>query len=139
MFHFSCCWSKTTTYTNSCTHFRISSNRSCLCLCTVSIKYRCSCPAAAFHHPPLSPLAGFPTINQPDFSMPLSTTKIIPGSDLLRVAQADLAERRGNIEEANQVWKTFLSERHSTTGHIMYLRYAFRGGMGRNPSKSQSA
>lgn len=50
-------------------------------------------------------------------------TKIVPGSDLLRVAQADLAERRGNIQEADQIWQTFLAERHSTTGHIMYLRY----------------
>lgn len=48
--------------------------------------------------------------------------QVIPGSDLLRVAQADLEERRGRIEEADAAWKAFLKDRRSTTGHIMYLR-----------------
>lgn len=48
--------------------------------------------------------------------------KVIPGSDLLRVAQADLEERRGRIEEADSLWKAFLKDRRSTTGHVMYLR-----------------
>lgn len=55
-----------------------------------------------------------------------SCAKVIPGSDLLRVAQADLEERRGRIEEADRVWKAFLGDRGSTTGHVMYLRRVFR-------------
>ncbi|CAN0523045.1 unnamed protein product, partial [Laminaria digitata] len=52
--------------------------------------------------------------------------KVIPESDLLRVAQADLEERRGRISEADRVWKAFLGDRGSTTGHVMYLRQVFR-------------
>lgn len=49
--------------------------------------------------------------------------QVIPGSDLLRIAQADLEERRGKVEEAEVIWKAFLAERHSTVGHVVYLRY----------------
>ncbi|CAM9717905.1 unnamed protein product [Scytosiphon promiscuus] len=52
--------------------------------------------------------------------------EVIPGSDLLRVAQADLEERRGRIEEADGLWKAFLKDRRSTTGHVMYLRFVRR-------------
>lgn len=48
--------------------------------------------------------------------------KVIPESDLLRVAQADLEEKRGRLDEADRTWKAFLRDRCSTTGHIMYLR-----------------
>ncbi|CAN0184375.1 unnamed protein product [Ascophyllum nodosum] len=52
--------------------------------------------------------------------------QVIPESDLLRVAQADLEERRGRIEEADRRWKAFLRDRCSTTGHIMYQRFVRR-------------
>lgn len=55
--------------------------------------------------------------------------KVIPGSDLLRVAHADLEERRGRVEEADRVWKAYLRDHNSTTGHVMYLRYYVSQGI----------
>ncbi|CAM9217457.1 unnamed protein product, partial [Hapterophycus canaliculatus] len=60
--------------------------------------------------------------------------EVIPGSDLLRVAQADLEERRGRIEEADGLWKAFLKDRRSTTGHVMYLRFV-RRNMGKEAAR----
>ncbi|CBN77606.1 conserved unknown protein [Ectocarpus siliculosus] len=60
--------------------------------------------------------------------------EVIPGSDLLRVAQADLEERRGRIEEADAAWKAFLKDRRSTTGHVMYLRFV-RRNMGKEAAR----
>lgn len=54
----------------------------------------------------------------------LCPLQVIPESDLLRVAQADLEERRGRVEEADIVWKAFVADRGSTTAHVMYLRYS---------------
>ncbi|CAM9511968.1 unnamed protein product, partial [Discosporangium mesarthrocarpum] len=60
--------------------------------------------------------------------------QVIPGSDLLRIAQADMEERRGLIEAADSLWKLFLRERNSTTGYIMYQRFV-RRNMGKEAAR----